>query len=107
MTIRQVRASDVAERLKRGDALVLLDVREPDELALCRIDGARHIPLGDLPQRFSQLDPEHEIIVFCHHGKRSLMAANFLHQQGYPNVASMTGGIEAWSLEVDPRVPRY
>ncbi|TWT45456.1 putative adenylyltransferase/sulfurtransferase MoeZ [Phycisphaerae bacterium RAS1] len=107
MIVPQVRAREVADRLKRGDKLVLLDVREHDELALCRIEGAAHIPLGQLSQRLNQLSPEDEIVLFCHHGKRSLAGAALLQQQGFAKAMSMMGGIDAWSVEIDPRVSRY
>lgn len=90
----------------RGD-LVLLDVREPEELALASIDGALHIPMGDVPGRLHELDPEKEIVVVCHHGIRSASVVQFLAQRDFARVVNLAGGIDAWSRIVDPTVPRY
>lgn len=90
----------------RGD-LVLLDVREPEELALASIDGALHIPMGDVPGRLHELDPEKEIVVVCHHGIRSASVVQFLAQRDFARVVNLAGGIDAWSRIVDPSVPRY
>ncbi|MBL8878870.1 MAG: hypothetical protein JNG88_07100 [Phycisphaerales bacterium] len=87
--------------------LVLLDCREPDEVAICRIDGARHVPMGEIPARLSELDRGAEVVVYCHHGVRSLHVVQFLLKQGFTRARSMSGGIDAWSIEIDPRVPRY
>ena len=86
---------------------ILLDVREPFEVELARIDGADLISLGQLPARFHELDREKEIFVFCHSGVRSAQAAEFLRSAGFPKVANVAGGIDAWSQEIDPDVPRY
>ena len=95
--------------LTLGSPLILLDVREPNEHAYCHLPGSVLIPLGDLPARLEELQiPEGGLIVaYCHHGIRSLRAAGYLQHVGIQNVASMSGGIEAWSLTVDPSVPRY
>ena len=100
---------DVQALLTAGSPLVLLDVREPNEHAFCHLPGSVLIPLGDLPTRFEELDvPEGAlVVVYCHHGIRSLRGAGFLQHVGIANVASMAGGIEAWSLTVDAGVPRY
>lgn len=101
----------VGEAAKRrstsAEDFILLDVRELNELALSRIEGARHIPMGDIPASLQHLDPHKDLIVFCHSGRRSLSVANWLRQQGLPRVWSLRGGIDAWSREIDPRVPRY
>lgn len=102
---------DAAEtaRLLAEDTIVLLDCREADEHALCSIAGAKLIPLSIWGDKFPHGFPEKDaaIVIHCHHGMRSLRATRWLRQQGYPNVRSMAGGIEAWSLQVDPSVPRY
>lgn len=103
----EISPSELAERLQRGDALLLLDCREPEEVALAKIDGATHIPMGDIPTRQQELDPEQEIVVYCHAGMRSLSVAAWLKQQDFENVRSLAGGIDAWSTEIDPNVPRY
>jgi rhodanese-related sulfurtransferase len=105
--VREIRAADAAARLQQEPRPLLLDCREPEELTLARIAGALHIPMGDTAVRLKEIDPEREIIVFCHHGVRSRSVAAWLTSQGYESVASMTGGIHAWSREVDPGVPMY
>lgn len=103
----ELTAAQVADLRKKNPNLVLVDVREDSELAICHIDGAVHIALGDIPNKFNRLKPSDEIVTFCHRGMRSMKAANFLKQQGYANVKSMKGGIESWSTDVDASVPRY
>jgi len=97
-----------AKRL-RGDSFLLLDCREQDEWDFCHIDGAILIPMSELQTRVPELEPHRdaEIIVYCHHGVRSLRVAMWLQQQGFRQAASMVGGIEEWSLNVDQDVPRY
>lgn len=106
----EITVTDVKRKLDAGEALVLLDCREPDEYALCRIEGCELIPMNSIPQRLSDVErmtDRGQVIVYCHHGMRSLNVANWLRQQGVENVSSMTGGIEAWSLQIDRLVPRY
>ena len=92
---------------KRGDTFTLLDVREPWEAEKARIEGTKFIPMGDIPTRILELDPDEHIIVVCHHGMRSLSVTNWLRQQGFEKVQSMRGGIDGWSRTVDPKVPIY
>ncbi len=103
----EITPEEVASRLQRGDGLVLLDCREPEEWQQARIDGALLIPMGDVPGRLTELDPEQPTIIYCHHGIRSRSVAHFLAQQDFDEVRSMTGGIDAWSRTIDPTVPRY
>ena len=98
---------ELKERLDKGDSPVLLDVREPYEYSLAHLEGYVLIPLGTLPESLGQLDREREIVAYCHHGMRSADAVGFLLQQGFKNVKNLVGGIDAWSLQVDPSVPRY
>lgn len=98
---------EVKAKLDRGDKIVLLDVREPAEDDIARIEGRVLIPLADLPQRVGELDPSAEIIAYCQAGIRSMKAAQFLRKQGFNNCWNMAGGIDLWSVEVDPSVPRY
>jgi adenylyltransferase/sulfurtransferase len=98
---------EVKEKLDRGDHFVLIDVREPHEFQICRIPGSTLIPLGQLPQRLSELDPAAEIVAHCKSGARSQQAVDLLKQSGFRNVRNMTGGILAWSDKVDPSVPKY
>lgn len=87
-------------------ALTLLDVRQAEELQLAQITGARHIPMNEIPLRFSDLDPQAGIALLCHHGSRSLQVARFLERNGFADVVNVAGGIDAWS-ELDPTIPRY
>jgi rhodanese-related sulfurtransferase len=90
-----------------GRPPVLVDVRRADEVAKAVLAGAVHIPLDELEERFPELDPEQETIVYCHHGVRSLSATAFLRQRGFRDVRSLAGGVDRWSVEIDPSVPRY
>ena len=103
----QLAPAQVKQRLDAGQPLVLLDVREPQEVALVRIAGAVHIPMGDIAGRVHELDPDADIVVYCHHGIRSASVAAFLTQRDFTSVANLSGGIDAWSLTVDPSLPRY
>jgi rhodanese-related sulfurtransferase len=103
----EITPADVKARLDRGEKLFLVDVREPWEHQLCRIDGAKLVPLGSLAASLQTLPDVDELICYCHHGMRSLDAAAWLRLQGIEKAKSLAGGIERWSLEVDPRVPRY
>ena len=103
----EITPTNVKARLDRGDKLVLIDVREPWEHQLCRIEGAKLIPLGTLAASAQTLPDVDEVICYCHHGMRSLDAAAWLRFQGIERAKSLAGGIERWSLDVDPNVPRY
>ena len=103
----QISVRELERRMKTGQPFFLLDVREPFEFEMARIDGANLIPLGELPARAQELDRDKEIFVFCHSGVRSERAAEFLRSAGFSRVANVAGGIDAWSEEIDPRVPRY
>jgi len=100
--------TEVERRLRDGPAgPVLLDVREPFERGLARIHPSVHIPMQEIPGRLSEIPRDRPLIVYCHTGVRSAMVAGFLEQRGYRQVANLNGGIDAWSREVDRRVPRY
>ncbi|MEK6710281.1 MAG: rhodanese-like domain-containing protein [Nitrospinota bacterium] len=103
----EITPGDLKRMLDGGEEVVLLDVREPGELELARIEGALHIPMGDIPGRAVDLDPEARIVVFCHLGQRSAMVAQFLRQRDFEQVSSLAGGVDAWAREVDPGVGRY
>jgi adenylyltransferase/sulfurtransferase len=98
---------ELKSRLDHGDAPFLLDVREPNEYAIARLPGAVLVPLGDVVTRQHELDSEIEIIVYCHHGVRSANATAFLRSAGFPLARNLVGGIDAWSVKVDPEVARY
>ncbi|MGD8976744.1 MAG: rhodanese-like domain-containing protein [Gammaproteobacteria bacterium] len=85
----------------------VLDVREPWELALARVEMTVNIPMGQVPDRLGELDPEQTMVVMCHHGNRSRQVAIFMMQKGFSRVINLAGGIDAWSAEVDPTIPRY
>jgi len=103
----EITPREVKDRLDRGEKLLLVDVREPWEVAHCRIDGAVHIPMDSIPANLQKLDTDDDVIFYCHHGMRSLDVANWLRAQGVSSAKSMSGGIERWSAEIDPAVPRY
>jgi adenylyltransferase/sulfurtransferase len=107
--LRELSAPELAARLGRGADLLLLDVREPDEYATARLPGSRLVPLGQLEGRLEELAAwrERPVVVYCHLGGRSARAARLLAERGFRDVANLAGGIEAWSLTVDPSVPRY
>lgn len=107
--IRECSAAEFASRRAAGETITLLDVREPDEVETARIEGAIWIPLGDLEGRMDELEAlrDQVIVVYCHHGARSAKAVRKLLVQGFAAVENLDGGIEAWSLTVDPSVPRY
>lgn len=105
--IAELPATRARDRLAATPPAVLLDVREPWEFAIAAIPGAKLVPLATLPGALADLDPAAETIVVCHHGVRSWHACQYLAQAGFTRVANLAGGIEAWSLEVDPAVPRY
>lgn len=96
-----------ARDLVAGREVVLLDVREPDELEICRMGATHHIPLGQLGERWGELPAGSRLLVHCHHGGRSLRATHFLRAKGLARVSNVKGGIEAWSCRIDPGVPRY
>jgi adenylyltransferase/sulfurtransferase len=98
---------ELKDRLGKGEQLFLLDVREPWEYARAKLEGSQLIPLGTIPQSLGKLDRNAEIVAYCHHGMRSADAVGFLLQQGYQNVKNLVGGIDAWSVQIDPSIPRY
>ena len=104
--MHEISVRDLAELLRRGIDLILLDVREPQEYAIARLEGIL-IPLRELPQRLAELPQGREIVVYCHHGVRSRAATRFLLESGFERVRNLTGGIDAWAAEIEPRMPRY
>jgi rhodanese-related sulfurtransferase len=104
----EISPEEVKSMLDASEQFTLLDVREPWEFERAWIDGAKLIPMGDVPSRAHQeLDPEEAIVVVCHHGVRSMNVTVWLRQQGFENARSMRGGIDAWSRMVDRDVPVY
>ena len=103
----QITSVELKRRLDRGDALEIIDVREPNEYQINRIAGATLIPLGDIPRRYRELNPEAEIVVQCKSGNRSARAAEFLRSVGFRRVLNLKGGILDWIDKVDPSQPKY
>ncbi len=101
MTVRALK-----ERLAQpGEKPVLLDVREGWELNICALTGALHIPMGQIPARVDELDPEQELVVVCHHGVRSLRVSHFLASRGFSKLYNLQGGVDAWAREIALRTP--
>jgi rhodanese-related sulfurtransferase len=105
--VREISAPELKERRDRGDKPLVIDVREDWELQLACIPDVLHVPMNQVPARISDWSRDAETIVMCHAGGRSLRVAHFLANQGFTNVANLTGGISAWSELVDATVPRY
>jgi adenylyltransferase/sulfurtransferase len=107
--VQQISVQDLAARLAAGEPVYLLDVRQPWEHEMAALPASRLIPLRELPERTAEIQPSQGalVVVYCHHGIRSLSAAAFLEQAGIRPVASLAGGIDAWAIQVDPRIPRY
>ncbi|HTS33484.1 MAG TPA: rhodanese-like domain-containing protein [Thermoplasmata archaeon] len=106
--VDEVSAVEVAERLRAGGPRpLLLDVREEWERELAVIEPSVHIPMQEVPRRLEELPRDRPIVVYCHGGARSAMVAGFLELHGFTSVANLSGGIDAWSVQVDSKVPRY
>lgn len=99
---------DLHARLQRGEDIQLIDVRQPEEFAYCRIEGSQLIPLGELARRAEEIDPDRPTVLICHHGVRSMQALAYLqHRHELTNLLNLRGGIHAWSVRVDPSVAVY
>ena len=96
-------------KLDAGGEFLLVDCREPDEYSTVHIEGVKLLPMSELVDRASELEPfrRHTLVVHCHHGGRSLRVARWLREQGFLSAQSMAGGIDQWALEIDPTLPRY
>jgi len=105
--ILNIQPIELDQRLKKGHDICLIDVREEWEHSLASISGSEHIPLNELADRIQEIMFEEEIAVYCHHGERAYIGAQILLESGFKKVYHLTGGIDAWSQVVDPRVPRY
>jgi rhodanese-related sulfurtransferase len=104
-----ISATGLSERLKAGTVMRLLDVRQPEEFEIAALPGATLIPLNSLPERVGEIEAwkDEEVVVYCHHGMRSAHAISWLSSQGFGKLTNLTGGIDRWSVEVDPKIPRY
>lgn len=105
--MQQMTVQELAEQIKAGTAPVIIDVREPYEFQHARIEGAVLKPLGEIYQWARELDKEQAYVVMCHTGGRSYQAATMLERMGFAQVANLLGGIDDWTLRIDPTVPRY
>jgi rhodanese-related sulfurtransferase len=106
----EITPAEAKRRIDAGEAIALIDVREPSEHFICSLPGAELIPLNTLPGRLAELDVQADeklLVVYCHHGIRSLNAVRWLREQGVENCQSLAGGIDRWSAQVDAAVPRY
>lgn len=105
----EIDVASVSTMLEKGDAFFFLDCREPDEYETAAIPGATLLPMSELQERLEELQPHRDsrIVVHCHHGGRSLQVANYLRRAGFENAQSMAGGIDEWSQQIDPSIPRY
>jgi rhodanese-related sulfurtransferase len=105
--VAEIKPTELDARRKAGTGPLVLDVREPWELEIARIPDVLHIPMNEIPARISELDASREIVVMCLAGGRSMQVAQYLARNGFQSVANLTGGIRAWSRDVDPSVPAY
>src|SRR5437899_6080961 len=105
--ISEMSPHQLKRKIDAGEPFELIDVREPFEYEIARIDGAKLIPLGEISERLNELSGERPIVVHCHTGKRSAQAVRLLQQRGFANVYNLEGGIDAWSDQIDPNVPKY
>ena len=103
---KEISVVDAAKSIQH-EKVVLLDVREHSELAICKINQAIHIPLGEIPERIELLPRDVPLIIFCHHGTRSLRVVDYLINLGFDNARNMTGGIHSWAKEIDPEMRKY
>lgn len=103
----EIQPEELRRRLDSGEKPVFLDVRRPDEAAICAFEGYVLIPLHELADRMDELDPDQPTVVYCHHGVRSLNATVMLREAGFCHVRSLAGGVDRWAAEIDPAMPRY
>ena len=103
----EISVTALRDCLKKGPKPLLIDVRQPEEAAICALPDSHLIPLGDVPQRTGEIPRETAVVVYCHHGVRSLRAVHWLRERGWPKVQSLKGGIDGWALEVNPSMRRY
>lgn len=104
---KEISATEASALRDNNQEAVFLDVREDSELAICRIEGALHIPMGEIPERHEALPKDAPLVVFCHHGMRSLNVVQFLEAKGYENASNLAGGIHAWAHDVDTSMQSY
>lgn len=106
MNVREISPAELQQMLSTGNPPTLIDVREPQEAAVCAIEGSTLIPMNSLPYRLQEITAERPVVLYCHHGMRSMHAAQFLARNGYEAI-SLAGGIDRWAAEIDPEMARY
>lgn len=105
--IRHIEPLELKKRIEKGDALVLLDVREEDEIEVCALPNITHIPTGEIVARIHELNPEDEIICICHVGQRAYYVAQYLQESGFKNVSLLQGGMVSYAQQADPSLSIY
>ena len=106
MSIREITPTELQQLLAGENPPALIDVREEGEAAICSIDGSTLIPMNTLPQRLPELPRDRPVVLYCHGGMRSMMAGQWLSQQGF-EALSLAGGIDRWAIEIEPEMARY
>ena len=107
MSDKKIAPQELKQKIDQGAPPLVIDVREPWEAQICSIEGSKLVPLNTFPANMALFADAEEIVIYCHHGMRSLNAAAWLRSQGVDGARSLTGGIERWSIEIDPTIPRY
>ena len=106
--MQNITVEELEARLQNsGNKPLLLDVREPWEFAICHIEGSQLIPMREIPNAMGQFEADQEIVVVCHTGVRSMHVCYYLQNEGFDNVANLTGGVHAWASRIDPNMPTY
>lgn len=107
MTTPAITPEELAAKLQNGQSIVLLDVREPHELEISKLEGVIIMPMATVTTRYEELDPHAETVVICRSGRRSERVTEYLIEKGFTNVRNLTGGMNAWAATIDPRLPQY
>ena len=105
--IKEISAEELKTKLDNGEKITLVDVRETDEYEICHLEGAKLIPLRQLPKHLNEINKNQPIIFYCHYGMRSAQAVLWLNQNGFANVANLRGGIDEWARTIEPEMERY
>ena len=103
----QITAEELKRRLDSHDPITVVDVRDPWEVQICRLENSLHMPMEEIPFRIDELNPEDEFVVICHQGVRSAAICDWMERQGYLRVKNLAGGLDAWARTVDPTMRRY
>ena len=103
----EITPEELKVKLDRGEKIRIIDVREPEEYAICHLKEVKLIPMGQIQKRLDELNPRDFTVLYCHHGTRSFQAALWLRQKGFQNAWNLQGGIDAWAERIDHRMARY